>query len=132
MHGHHTVHKSSMLHEDFGDMQRAACYLALGLAQAFPDAEVEVTLHMGRAAPPRTLRTTTSRLEPIVERFARRFPSHLSEVLYDPERKDGVVGVVRCACPTDKRGRTNGCPLQCKDNADKPQVVVRLLNVPAA
>lgn len=132
MHGHHTVHKSTMLHEEFGDMQRAACYLALGLAQSFPETEVEVTLHMGHAAPTRTMRTTTGRLEPLIERFGRRFPSHQSEVFYDPEGKDGVVGVVRCACPTDKRGRTNGCPLQCKEDGDKPQVIVRLLQTPAA
>jgi len=117
--------KNSILHAEFGEAQRAACYLSSGLSAAFPGTMAHVTFFTGTDSQPRSFTVDTRRLEPVLERIARRFPSHEMEVLYDPAKQSGVVGVLRCSCGHLHK---KCCPRCCKANADKPQAIVRILD----
>lgn len=127
-----------MLREVFDDAQRAAGYLGCGLVQVLPPIEVDVILFSGLNHPARTLHLRTSHLEPTLERFANHMPSHNIEVLFDPEKKKGVIGVMRCYCeraahcgklPSKGKRLTDRdtgryCKLRCREDAVKPQAIV--------
>ena len=108
------------MHEKFREAWKAAGYVASGLTTDFPDAKVEVALHVRD----RVERTVCSVREAgtVIERYCRKFP--LATVYYHGTSAYGFVAQVRCHCSREK---SRGC---CRDgNFRRAKVLVSLATV---